>query len=78
MTLLYFWLCLHLFQTNTHYKPSCYNTHCIVTRSAQPYIHMYSVCPFVSFTHFLFLLEEDCLQEDMALMSSLCLLSLLT
>jgi hypothetical protein len=39
---------------------------------------MYSVCPFVSFTHYLFLLEEDSLQEDTALTSSLGMLSLLT
>jgi hypothetical protein len=51
----------------------------LLTRFAQPYIHTYSVCPFVSFTHYLFLLEEDCLQEDMALTSSsLCMSSLLT
>jgi hypothetical protein len=50
-----------------------------LTRFAQPYVHMYSVCPFLSFTHYLFLLEEDCLQEDTALMlSSLCMSSLLT
>jgi hypothetical protein len=41
-----------------------------MTRFAQPYVHMYSVYPFVSFTHYLFLLEEDCSQEDTALMSS--------
>jgi hypothetical protein len=28
---------------------------------------MYSVCPFVSFTRYLFLLEEDSLQEDTVL-----------
>jgi hypothetical protein len=49
-----------------------------LTRSTQPYVHMYSVCPFVSFTHYLFLLEEDSLQEDTALTSSLGMPSLLT
>jgi hypothetical protein len=50
-----------------------------VTRFTQPYVHTYSVCPFVSFTHYLFLLEEDRSQEDIALMSSsLCMSSLLT
>jgi hypothetical protein len=50
----------------------------ILTRSTQPYVHMYSVCPFVSFTHYLFLLEEGSLQEDTVLTSSLCMPSLLT
>jgi hypothetical protein len=50
-----------------------------VTRSTQPYVHKYSVCPFVSFTHYLFLRERQLgLQEDMVLMSSLCMPSLLT
>jgi hypothetical protein len=35
-----------------------------VTRLAQPYVHTHSVCPFLSFTHYLFLLEEDRSQED--------------
>jgi hypothetical protein len=49
-----------------------------VTRSTQPYVHMYSVCPFVSFTLYLFLLEEDSLQDDTALTLSLCMQSLHT
>jgi hypothetical protein len=49
-----------------------------LTRSAHPYVHTYSVYPFVSFTHYLFLLEEDRLQEDTVLMSSLYMLSLPT
>jgi hypothetical protein len=61
------------------YPLTMLNTQAIkLTRSAQPNIHIYIVCPFVSFTHYLFLIEEDSLQEDTALILSLCMLSLLT